>query len=518
MELNKIKKIYMIGIKGVGMTMLAQYFAAQGIEVLGSDIEEKFMTDEVLKKSGIRVIEKFDAKNIPKDADLIIYSSAYNAENNAEVGGVVNPPNPPFKGGRILTYAQALGEVFNQKYGIAVIGSHGKTTTTAWLGFVMREAGINPNVMAGASVPQFGGAALISVSDYLIIEADEYQNKFVNLQPKAVILNNIDYDHPDFFKDEKEYINVFVEFIKKIPKKGFLIANYDDPIIRKIANVNCMGKVITYAINEAADYVAYDIRNDNPPTPLSKGGIVNFPLQKRGEGGLFIKNSQQYFKVKLGVDEGAGNELGDFSINLQGKHNISNALAVIATCVELGMELVDVRKYLSEFIGAARRMQVMGEFKGATIIDDYAHHPTEIKAALAGAREVFQGRKIKVVFHPHTFTRTKALLDDFAESFGDADEVIVLDIYGSAREEHGGVHSRDLVAKIKNQTNTPILQSMGVFVEKDNLNQGRKSVVKYIPSLKQCEEYLRENIKRGDVVVLMGAGDVFRIGENLVKP
>ncbi len=190
-------------------------------------------------------------------------------------------------------------------------------------------------------------------------------------------------------------------------------------------------------------------------------------------------------------------DLGDFSIQLIGKHNISNALAVIASCIELGVELVDIRKYLSEFTGTARRMEVMGEFKGAVIIDDYAHHPTEVKATLAGAREIFGDKKIKVVFHPHTFTRTKALLDDFAKSFGDADEVIVLDIYGSAREEHGGVSSADLVQKLKAKS--------------------YKLQAKYIPSLKQCEEYLRENVEKGDVVILMGAGDVFRIGEWLLK-
>ena len=461
MDLSKTKKIYMIGIKGVGMTMLAQFFAANNVEVLGSDIEEKFMTDEVLKRAGIKIIEKFDNNNIPKDADLIIYSSAYNTKNNIEVAAAIKSPQPPFtKGGkvRVLTYAQAMGEVFNQKYGIAVAGSHGKTTTTAWLGFVLDRAGIKPNVMVGASVPQFNGAALTSKSDYLVIEADEYQNKFINFNPKAVILNNIEFDHPDFFKDEDDYNKIFIEFIKKIPKKGFLVANYDDPIIRKIAQVNCKGKVITYAINESADYVAYDIKTEIPPTPFNKGG------------------GRQYFKVKLGVDEDESNELGDFSISLIGKHNISNALAVIATCIELDVDLVDIRKYLEEFTGTARRMETMGEFNGATIIDDYAHHPTEVKATLKGVREVYpsaslhaKGRagrtgKLRVVFHPHTFTRTKAMLNEFAKSFKDADEVIVLDIYGSAREEHGGVSSEDLVNKIK--------------------EQGKENA-KYIPTLKE---------------------------------
>ena len=481
MDLSKTKKIYMIGIKGVGMTMLAQYLAGQGIEVIGSDIEEKFMTDKVLKKDGIKVIEKFDANNIPKGVDLIIYSSAYNAENNIEVAKAV--------AGRIktMTYAQAIGEVFNQKYGIAVVGSHGKTTTTAWLGYVMEKSGLEPSVMVGAQADQLNGCGIIGKSDYLVIEADEYQNKLKYFQPKAVLLNNIDYDHPDFFPTKDEYKNVFIEFIKKIPAKGFLIANFDDPIVRKImAKCNC--KIISYAINLT-------------PSPRSEAGN---PSPCGGEGScnadyvaydIKQQDGKQYFKVKFEKSK----EINNFCIQLSGKHNISNALAVIVACVELGIELTDIRKYLGEFKGTARRMQVMGKFKGATIIDDYAHHPTEIKATLSGARELYKRHKIIAVFHPHTFSRTKALLNDFAKSFELADEVIVLDIYGSAREEHGGVHSRDLVKKISKKL------------------EARSKKVLYIPTLKKCEAYLRKNVEKGDVVLLMGAGDVFRIGENLVK-
>jgi len=475
MDLSKIKKIYMIGVKGVGMTMLGQFLAANGAEVSGSDGPEKYMTDEVLAKAGIKVTEHFAVLNIPKDADLIIYSTAYNKKTNIEVAAAL--------AGKIktLTYAEALGEIFNQKYGIAVVGSHGKTTTTAWLGYVMKMAGLEPSVMVGAQVPQFDGCSLIGGLDYLVIEADEYQNKLKNYQPKAVILNNIDYDHPDFFPTEEDYKNVFIEFIKKIPSKGFLVANFDDPIIKKIAQVNCHGKVITYAINEAADYVAYDIKNNN---------------------------GQQYFKVKLGVEdvddtdnEAKAEELGDFSIKLAGRHNILNALAVIAACVELNIELFKIRKYLEEFTGTARRMQVLGEFRGATVIDDYAHHPTEIKATIEAVRQKYGGRKLVVVFHPHTFSRTKALFDGFAKSFGQVDELIIIDIYGSARERQGGVHSWDLVEKIKI----------------NNQTSGIKQEVKYISTLAECEKYLRGHAGRDDIVVLMGAGDIFRVGENLVK-
>jgi len=475
MDFSKIKKIYLIGAKGVGMTMLGQFLAAQDAEVSGSDGPEKYMTDAVLKNSGIKVIENFDVKNIPGDADLIIYSTAYNAQTNIEVAAAL--------AGKIktLTYAQALGEIFNQKYGLAVVGSHGKTTTTAWLGYVMEKAGLEPNVMVGAQVPQFKGCSLIGNSDYLVIEADEYQNKLENYQPKAVILNNIDYDHPDFFATPEDYKNVFIEFIKKISGKGFLVANFDDPIIRKIAQVNCRGKVITYAINEAADYVAYDIKSDE---------------------------QKQYFKVKLGIedvdeadDEIRAEELGDFSITLGGRHNIYNALAVIAVCVELGVELFKIRKYLEEFSGTARRLQVLGEFKGATIIDDYAHHPTEIKATVEAVRQKYGNKNLIVVFHPHTFSRAKALFDDFAKSFAGIQELIIIDIYGSAREHQGGAHSRDLVEKIKS----------------NNQLASFKQEVKYISTLAECETYLRGHIKRNDVVVLMGAGDIFRVGENLIK-
>ncbi|MEI6596893.1 MAG: UDP-N-acetylmuramate--L-alanine ligase [bacterium] len=486
MDFSKVKKIYMIGVKGVGMTMLGQFLAANGAEVSGSDGLEKYMTDAVLAKAGIKVVEYFSESNIPEDADLIIYSTAYNAETNVEVAEAL--------AGKIktLTYAEALGDIFNQKYGVAVVGSHGKTTTTAWLGYVMKMAEFEPSVMVGAQVPQFNGCSLIGNSDYLLIEADEYQNKLEYYQPKAVILNNIDYDHPDFFSTPEDYKNVFIEFIKKIPNKGFLVVNFDDPIIRKIAQVNCRGKVITYAINEAADYIAYGIKNNH---------------------------GRQYFKVKLGVEDEDENEtrsyrsagaslqddrmdeLGDFSITLSGRHNIYNALAVIATCVELNIELFKIRKYLEEFSGTARRMQILGEFKGVTIIDDYAHHPTEIKATIEAVRQKYGDRNLTVVFHPHTFSRTKILFEDFAKSFSQVDELIIIDIYGSAREKQGGVHSRDLIKKIIN----------------NNQQSGIKQEVKYISTLAECEKYLREYIKRDDIILLMGAGDIFRVGENLLK-
>ncbi|MDD5527388.1 MAG: UDP-N-acetylmuramate--L-alanine ligase [Patescibacteria group bacterium] len=478
MDLSKLKKVYMIGIKGVGMTMLAQFLVSKGYEVSGSDVAEVFMTDQILAKYGIKINQGFDAANTPVDADLIIYSSAYNAQTNSEVAKAL--------AGKIktLTYAEVLGEIFNKMYGIAVCGSHGKTTTTAWLGYVLWKAGLKPNVLVGARVEQFEGAGVFGSSDYMVIEADEYQNKLKYYSPKAVLLNNIDHDHHDFYPTLESYVNAFVKFIEKIPKKGFLITNFDDEEIAKIANVNCRGKIISYALNrEDVDYFAYEIKQQ----------------------GL-----KQFFKVKM---DGEG--IGDFSIQLSGRHNIYNALAVIAASVELGADLKDIRTYLEEFSGTDRRFKIMGKFNGATVIDDYGHHPTEIRATLAGARAAYPKNKITAVFHPHTFTRTKALLNEFAQSFSDADKVIVLDIYGSARETQGGVSSLDLIEKMReyesNKSNSALPTASAEALAKVD------KLFIHVKDLAECEKYLRENIQRDEIIILIGAGDVFRVGEALIK-
>ncbi|MCX6800309.1 MAG: UDP-N-acetylmuramate--L-alanine ligase [Candidatus Falkowbacteria bacterium] len=464
MDINRIKKVYMIGIKGVGMTMLAQFYRSKNINVTGSDISEKFMTDAVLKKNKLDVIENFDAKNIPKEADLIVYSSAYNKDNNEEVGAALIGKQ------KVLNYAEAVSAVFNSYYGIGVVGSHGKTTTTAWLGYVLDRSGLKPNVMVGADVPQFGGNTLINQSDYMIAELDEYQNKLQYINPKAILLNNIDYDHPDFFPTEESYTEVFIDLVKKIPTKGFLVANIDDQVIMKIINNNYKGRAITYGLNSVtANYCAK--------------GIINM-------------DGYQYFKATFN-----GDNLGTFKIQLIGQHNIYNALAVIATAIELNIDLLDIRKHLANFKGTRRRMQILGEYNKALIIDDYAHHPTEIKSTLAGIKETYPTKNIICVFHPHTFTRTKALINDFAESFHDADTVIILDIYGSAREAHGGVSSDDLIKKIKEH----------------NIKINKKQDLLYIPKLQDCEAHLRKTLTKNNLVILMGAGDIFRIGESLIK-
>lgn len=458
----------MIGIKGVGMTMLAEFLARQGFIVSGSDTNEVFMTDTVLKQNGIVVYEGFSGERLNQPFDAIIYSSAYTAETNEEVKAALQANRP------IAAYAEALGEIFNRHHGIAVCGSHGKTTTSAWLGFVLKEAGIQPNVMVGASVPQFNGASLSGSSNYLVIEADEYQNKLQYLNPKMIVLNNIDYDHPDFFPTPADYEKAFRDFVERLPKSGTLIANFDDDAVRNIAENHCSGKVVSYALNAPADYVASEIH---------------------------YQNGKQYFKVSLGNEDGAElgenetKEVGNFSISLNGMKNISNAMAVIAASLELGVELHVIRCHLEAFTGTTRRLQIMGKYNGALIIDDYGHHPTEIKSALEAVRQKYGERKLRVVFHPHTFTRTKAFLKEFGESFDQADEVIVLGIYGSAREIQGGVGAEEVAAEIK--------------------QHGKRA--KALATQSDVEAYLRETVKDDEIILLLGAGDVFRIGERLIQ-
>ncbi len=455
--------------------MLAQFLRRAGHAVSGSDIKDVFMTDRVLGATKIKVLSPFSPKNIPTNLDLIIYSSAYTPDNNSELAFIkVNPDR--FKNVRILSYAAALGAVFNKYYGVAVCGSHGKTTVSAWLGYVLWRAKKNPNVLVGSRVPQFKGSSLHGESKYFVAEVDEYQNKLQYFKPQGVVLNNIDYDHPDFFKTPAAYTKVFSDFVKKIPRAGWLVINNSDSNTAKIKKV-CSGKIISYDLMTSgregkevrgADYYALNLK---------------------------LKNADQFFTVIH-----KGKNLGEFKISLWGEHNVLNALAVIAAARILKVPLSVIKKQLAGFKGTERRAQVLGSYHGALIVDDYAHHPTEIKATLNGLRGHYQNKKLIVVFHPHTFTRTKALFKDFVSSFATADELIILDIYGSAREKQGGVSSAELA------------KAINTYNHKKQIKQS----VKNIATIPQVATYLKKALKSGDLLLLMGAGDVFRLAEKLL--
>jgi len=455
LELDKVKKIYVIGIKGQGVTAMVQILASMGIEVTGSDTDEKFSTDEVLQKLGIRYFEEFSPANIPTDAGMILYSTSYNAENNIEFAEARKGWIP------MVSYPEMLAGLFNRKYGIAVCGTHGKTTTSSMLAYVLDMAGASPTAVIGSRIRQWGTNALVGKGDYFIIEADEYQNKLALYEPKAAILTSVDYDHPDFFKTFGDYKKAFSDFVAKIPKIGFLAVWGDSVATNEIA-CSCQGNIIKYGFMEDNDII---IRNHS------------------------FSGTQQKFEIFF-LEE----SLGFFEIKLPGKHNVLNAAAVIAACHQLNADLEKVREALRDFEGTSRRFEMIGGRNGAILIDDYAHHPEEIKATLKATREIYPDKNVIAVFHPHSFSRTEALLEDFAQSFDDADKVIVLDIYGSARESSGAVSSADLVRLI---------------------NKYNRDKADHVPTIAEVVEFLQDKIGGDDVVITIGAGNVFEVAGKL---
>lgn len=468
--LNNLKFVYFIGIKGVGMTMLAQFMKQQGVKITGSDIAETFMTDTVLKGSGIKVLSGFSPKHIKdlKNCDLIVYSTAYDKKNNSELKEALKQ-----KKITVLTYAEALANIFNNYQGLAVCGSHGKTTVSAWLAFTLKQAKTKPNALIGARVPQFKGSSLSGKSKRLIIEADEYQNKLQHFKPKEVILTNIDWDHHDYYPTFSKYLKAFSDFLKKIPSSGFLVYNYDDKNCRKIVKY-CQAKKIAFSIKENLK---------------AKKNV--WQLKKHD-----YELGNQVFSLEYN-----GKVYKDFKIKLLGRHNLANAISVIATAYELKISEDLIKQGIFKFKGTARRLEIIGRYKRNLLIDDYAHHPTEIRNTLEGLRNKYKKNTLTVVFHPHTYSRTKILLKDFSRSFSLADKVLVLDIYGSAREIKGGINSSDLANEIK----------------KYNQKFRFKQEVICSGDIKSTSKYLSKSLKPGGVVVLMGAGDVFRVGENLLK-
>ena len=465
-DLNKIKKIYVIGIKGSGIIAVVEILKAMGKEITGSDTDEKFFTDEILARLGIEYFEKFAPENVSEDADLILYSTSYNEENNVEIRTAKEKKLP------MASYPEMLAELFNEKWGIAVAGTHGKTTTSAMLAHVLKTCETDPTAVIGSKVANWNSNALVGAGEYFVLEADEYQNKLALYGPKAAILTSCDFDHPDYFQNFEIYKKTFKDFVARLPHVGFLVV-WGDSVDTLEVSKSCKADVLTYGVGEENDYQ-----------------IINYQLSIINEfSNSNSQNSKQTFEIKF-----KGSSLGEFEIQLPGKHNVLNAAAVVATCHKLQLDMDKVRESLLDFRGTARRFELIGERNGAILIDDYGHHPEEIMATLSGARERYPEKNIWAVFHPHTFTRTQALLAEFSQSFSDADKVLVLDIYGSARETQGGVHSKDLVSLI---------------------NKFDRDKAEYVPTIPEAVEYLKDKIGPDDVVITIGAGNVWEVAEKL---
>jgi len=450
MDLTKIKKVHIIGIEGAGTSALARILKYSGAEVSGSDEGDHFF-NSVLKNEGMIISHKFDPENIPKDADVIIYGSSFKPETNNELKSAFE------SGKKVLTYAEALAGIFNNKYGIAVCGTHGKTTTSAILAESMKNCGMDPSAIIGGKVINWNGNSMIGKSEFFVAETDEYQNKLRLYDPKAAILTSCDYDHPDFFSTFAEYKKVFSDFVARIPKFGFLIVWGDSTDTLEVSK-SAVCDVLSYGFSDDCDYKI---------------------IKKESGAFEIIRNNES---------------LGEFNIGLLGNHNILNATAVVAVCHKLKLDMEKVREALLNFKGTSRRFELIGERNGAILIDDYAHHPEEIKATLKAAKERYPEKNIQAIFHPHTFTRTKALLQEFSQSFDSADSVIVIDIYGSAREVQGGVSSKELV---------------------DLINTYSRGKAEHIPTIPEAVEFLKDKIGSDDLVISIGAGNVWEVVDSL---
>ena len=426
------KKIHMTGVKGVGMAALAEVLLANGFKVRGSDIKEKFMTDEVLERLGVKVGE-FSRDGVIA-ADAVIRSNAYDA-NHPEIA-VADKAGIP-----VFSYPQVAAELFNASFGIAVAGSHGKTTTTAMLAHILKSAGKNVTAVVGSKVINWQSGALCGdlkkPGALFVLEADEYKEAFLNYRPKGAIITNIDYDHPDYFSNLKDYQSAFGRFAALVPKDGFLIAPGNDKSMKE-------------AVKKAKCRIRF----------VGKSDILKFNLQTIG------------------------------------KHNQFNASLARLAALELGISDGVIKEALETFKGTARRLELVGMAQGALVFDDYAHHPTEIKATLSALSERYPDKEIIAVFQPHTYSRTKALFDDFASAFSRAHTVILTDVYASVREHYnGGIN-------------------LAIMTSKINL-KGSQAVL--INDKSKIPEYLLESLSDRAVVVTMGAGNIREVAEKTVQ-
>lgn len=464
-DLSGVSRVYMIGIKGAGMAALATILKGHNISVTGSDVKEVFHTDAALQSAGIAVQEGFSAHHVPLDADLIIYSTAYTQENNIEMATVLQNRL------QSISYPQALGVLLNERFGIAICGTHGKTTTTALLAHTLKYAQMDPSAVVGAHIKEWNGNALVGQSKYMVIEADEYQNKLKCYNPMAVILTNVDYDHPDFFETREDYVKVFSDFVARIPKHGFLVVNGDDPVSVEVSQA-ALCTVITYGFGESNEFVITKQEQLHDAENLKLRMKKEQPEMQR----IDVAHEDQYF--------------GTFPLRLAGAHNAMNAVAVVALAHKLGVSITQTMEGMQSFAGAVRRFEFKGKKKGVMYFDDYAHHPDEIRATLETLRKQFPKNRIIAIFHPHTFSRTQAFLDEFARSFLVADHVVVLDIFTSARETRGDVSPEDLVTLIN-----------GTIVGK----------AIHIGAIKDAAEHVQETAERGDIVITLGAGNVWQM-------
>ena len=451
--LTGIKKVHFVGIGGAGMSALAKILVEKGYEVSGSDLKESVMTG-VLRDLGATVYIGQKAENV-QNAEAIVVSTAIREENPEVV-------EAKRLGLKRLHRSDVNAFLINSCKGIAVAGAHGKTSTTSMLGVALDYEGVSPSIIIGGEVDYLGSNAKLGKSDYLVSEADESDGTFLKYYPYVGIVTNVENDHMDHYGTMENIIKAFHQFLSQVRDDGFAVGCFDNENIRNIVKT-VDKKIISYAIEHEADYQAANI--------VAEGSGIAFDVMHKGEN------------------------LGRVVLNIPGKHNVLNAMAAVVTGVQLGLTVPQMAEGLTQFNGAKRRFQTKGKANGVWVVDDYAHHPTEIATTLKAARQT-NPKRLVCAFQPHRYSRTQLLQKEYGACFKDADLLILTDVYSAGEDPIPGINGELLVKEVAEQT-------------------GQETV--YIQNKNDIPAYLKSIAKEGDLIMTMGAGDIVKCGEELVE-
>jgi len=455
---EQYKVIHFVGIGGIGMSGIAEVLNNLGYEVTGSDVKESETTKR-LRELGIKVYIGHKSENI-NSAHVVVTSSAVQ-EDNAEVVEAKKRNIP------VIPRAEMLAELARLKHGILVAGAHGKTTTTSLISTILAHGGLDPTVIIGGRLKATGSNARLGQGEFLVAEADESDGSFLKLSPTIAVVTNIDREHMDFFKTMDSLKEAFLSFMNKIPFYGVSIVCKENEHLRSLLPY-LHRRYITYGFTEEAEIYAKNIRK-----------------------GFMSVSFQAMYK---------GKDIGDFTVPLSGEHNVLNSLAAVGVALELQMDIPTIQDALKRFGGIQRRLEFKGEERGIKVFDDYGHHPTEIRATLKAVKEGLMNShkpgKVNVLFQPHRYTRTGDLMNEFSTSFGNADVLILLDIYSAGEKPIEGVSSSVLFERIK--------------------EVGHRSVV-YVRDREEAIGHVSTNMQRGDILITLGAGDVWKMGTEVLK-
>jgi UDP-N-acetylmuramate--alanine ligase len=456
----KIQRVHFVGIGGIGMSGIAEVLLNLGYKVSGSDLKSSAVTQR-LASLGATTFEGHASENM-RGAEVVVTSSA------------VSPDNPEVTEARklhvpVIQRAEMLAELMRLKYGIAIAGMHGKTTTTSMVAAVLAAGGLDPTVVVGGRVDAMGSNARLGKSQYLVAEADESDRSFLKLSPILSVVTNIDREHMDCYRNMRDVKKTFLEFMDRVPFYGMIVVCNDDPGLRRLLP-HVQRRVVTYGTRRGSDFL------------IKPGKIEQQPGEHRP-----LSHFRVVFEEK---------DLGEFSLRVPGMHNLLNATAAIAVGIGLDLTLESIRGALENFRGVDRRFQLRGKVAEVSVIDDYGHHPTEIKATLAAAKQC-GFRKIHVIFQPHRYTRTQELMDDFVVAFKDADSVSVLDIYAASEKPIEGVTGEALAARIR--------------------NAAADQNVRYANSFTDAIDAVTGQAEEGDMILTLGAGSVSQLGPMILE-